>query len=131
MVKKEDSQAEVSLGTLYDFNKNIIKQELNLTYDQIVEKRKIVENFIREKNNRYYMLLCNDRKDFTVFTLLDGEDKSEKAAFEMVDECLIPRGDIKDIFTTPDNSAVEVWMLIDDDIYCYYFFPYDNAIVEV
>ena len=80
---------------------------------------------------KYYMLLCNDRRDFTVFTLLDGEDKSAKAAFEMVDECLIPRGVIKDIDKTVDGYAIEIWLSIDDEIYCYYFFPYDNAIVEV
>lgn len=131
MVKKEDAQTEVSLGTLYDFNKNLIQQQPDLTAEQIKEKRKVVEDFIREKNNRYYMLLCNDRKDFTVFTLLDGEDKSATAAYEMVNECLIPRGIIKDIDLTQHKDAIEIWMLIDDEIYCYYFFPYDNAIVEV
>lgn len=131
MVKKDDAQTEVSLGTLYDFNKNLIQQQPDLTAEQIKEKRKVVEDFIREKNNRYYMLLCNDRKDFTVFTLLDGEDKSAAAAYEMVDECLIPRGIIKDIDLTQYKDAIEIWMLIDDEMYCYYFFPYDNAIVEV
>ena len=132
MVKKEDAQTEVSLGTLYDLNKGVIQQQPDLTAKQITEKRKLVENFIREKNNKYYMLLCNDRRDFTVFTLLDGEeDKSAAAAYEMVDECLIPRGIIKDIDLTQYKDAIEIWMLIDDEMYCYYFFPYDNAIVEV
>lgn len=131
MVKKEDAQTEVSLGTLYDLNKGVIQQQPDLTAEQITEKRTLVENFIRETKNKYYMLLCNDRRDFTVFTLLDGEDKSAKAAFEMVDECLIPRGIIKDIDKTVDGYAIEIWLSIDDEIYCYYFFPYDNAIVEV
>ena len=132
MVKKEDAQTEVSLGTLYDLNKGVIQQQLNLTAEQIAEKRKLVEEFIREKDNRYYMLLCNDRRDFTIFTLLDEkEDKSAAAAYEMVDECLIPRGIIKDIDKTVDGCAIEIWLSIDDDVYCYYFFPYDNAIVEV
>ena len=86
MVKKEDAQTEVSLGTLYDLNKGVIQQQPDLTAEQIAEKSTLVENFIKETKNKYYMLLCNDRRDFTVFTLLDGEDKSAKAAFEMVDE---------------------------------------------
>lgn len=132
MVKKEDAQTEVSLGTLYDLNKGVIQQQPDLTAEQITEKRKLVEDFIREKDNRYYMLLCNDRRDFTVFTLLDGEgDRSAAAAYEMVDECLIPRGIIKDIDLTQYKDAIEIWMLIDDEMYCYYFFPYDSAIVEV
>ena len=132
MVKKEDAQTEVSLGTLYDLNKGVIQQQPDLTAEQIAEKRKLVEEFIREKDNRYYMLLCNDRRDFTIFTLLDGkEDKSAAAAYEMVDECLIPRGIIKDIDKTIDGCAIEIWLSIDDEVYCYYFFPYDNAIVEV
>ena len=123
--------AEIGIANLYEYNKNrvnLLPILSDFKREKAIEK---IKTFMCNKNNKYYMLLCNDRKDFTVFTLLDGEDKSEKAAFEMVNECLIPRGDIKDIFTTPDNSAVEIWMSIDDDIYCYYFFPYDNAIVEV
>ena len=88
MVKKEDAQTEVSLGTLYDLNKGVIQQQPDLTAEQVAEKRTLVENFIKETKNKYYMLLCNDRRDFTVFTLLDGRFLSTTIFFISLD-CII------------------------------------------
>ena len=103
-----------------------------LSYEERVAKRKLVEAFITDTHNHYYMLLCNDRRDFTIVTLdVTNEEKVAAAAFTVVDECLINRGKIKAIDLTEHKDAIEMWLNIDDEEFCYYFFPYDAGIVEV
>lgn len=135
MVVKPDKKktSNVVLGTAYEINKNLVeKYEKELTIEEKENKKQEISTFIRDTNNRYYMLLCNDRKDYTIFSLLDGEkDKSEDTAVILVDECLFNRGIVKGIDLTENKDAFEIWLSIDKEAYCYYFFPYDNAIVEV
>lgn len=131
-MKQKPKTSKVSLGTLYDINKNAMKSIKELSYEERVAKRKLVEDFITDTHNHYYMLLCNDRRDFTIVTLdSTNEEKRAAAAFTVVDECLVNRGKIKAIDLTEHKDAIEMWLNIDDEEFCYYFFPYDNAIVEV
>ena len=131
-MKQKPKTSKVSLGTLYDINKNAMKSIKELSYEERVAKRKLVEDFITDTHNHYYMLLCNDRRDFTIVTLdVANEEKRAAAAFTVVDECLVNRGKIKAIDLTKHKDAIEMWLNIDDEEFCYYFFPYDNAIVEV
>ena len=131
-MKQKQKTSKVSLGTLYDINKNAMKSIKELSYEERVAKRKLVEAFITDTHNHYYMLLCNDRRDFTIVTLdVTNEEKIAAAAFTVVDECLVNRGKIKAIDLTEHKDAIEMWLNIDDEEFCYYFFPYDDAIVEV
>ena len=41
------------------------------------------------------------------------------------------RGEVRGIDLTKDKDAIEIWLIIEDEAYCYYFFPYDAAIIEV
>ena len=88
---------------------------------------------MRQINNTYYMLLCNERKDYTVFKMndKDNDDSVREIVSILVDECLRNRGEIRGIDLTKDKDAIEIWLIIEDEAYCYYFFPYDAAIIEV
>lgn len=126
--------SEIELGTLYDVNKNLVqKNEAELTESILNSKKEIVKNFIIKQNNYYYMLLCNERKDYTVFhwsNICDNEGAMEIAKI-LVDECLKNRGEIRGIDLTKEKDAVEIWLSIDEEAYCFYFFPYDAAVIEV
>ncbi len=135
MDKEEEKKiTEASLGNLYDMNKIFIKDhEPELTEGNLNSKKQIIIDFIKKCNNNYYMLLCNERKDYTVFRWKDLN--SALAPFEianiLVDECLKNRGSIRGIDLTQAKDAMEIWLIIDDDAYVYYFFPYDAAVIEV
>jgi hypothetical protein len=132
--EEEKKTTEASLGNLYDMNKIFIKDhEPELTEGNLNSKKQILIDFIKKCNNNYYMLLCNERKDYTVFRWKDLN--SALAPFEianiLVDECLKNRGSIRGIDLTQAKDAMEIWLVIDDDAYVYYFFPYDAAVIEV
>lgn len=124
----------INLGTLYDINKDIIEKNIAaLTEEEMQEKKKLIEEYIGNTNNEYYMLLCNDRKDYTVFrrTAIGDEDSIGCCLIDiLIDECLPNRGKTKSIEYTENKDAIEIWVSIDGESYCYYFFPYDTAIIE-
>ena len=127
LLPKKEKETNVELGTAYDINKNLVKKyEHELTKEELAEKEKMVDEFTREKFDNYYMLLCHDRRDYTIFhtTVREG------SVYLDLEECLINRGKIYGIDRTEDECAIEIWLMINDEPYCYYFFPYGNAVVE-
>lgn len=127
-------EREVTLGTLYDMNKNIVQNsEMKLSEGALNSKKEIVKNFVNKTNNYYYMLLCNERKDYTIFHIdnLCNDKKPMELSLCLIDECLVNRGEIRGIDLTKDNGAIEIWLSIEGESYAYYFFPYDAAIVEI
>lgn len=125
---------EVALGTLYDVNKGLVaKNEIELTEGVINSKKEIVKNFIMKTENAHYMLLCKEQSDYTIFRRYNMEDteKAMEISNILIDECLKNRGEIRGIDLTKDKDAIEIWLLIEEEAYCYYFFPYDAAVIEV
>lgn len=134
-MNNEEKQTEFALGTLYDINKGIVQQnEPKLSEGILNSKKEIIKNFVINTDNNYYMLLSNERKDYTIFTVGTRdqyENKCKKLASILVDECLINRGEIRGIDITQDKGAIEIWMSIEGESYVYYFFPYDTAIINM
>jgi hypothetical protein len=141
--KEEKQTHKVSLGTLYDINKNLIEKNVkSLTNEELEDKKDLIIDFINQSNNEYYMLLCNDKKDYTIFhrsrKSKHGEflDRCEGYTGDLleqvlINECIPNRGTAKSVELTDDEAAIEIWLSIDGESYCYYFFPYDSAIIEV
>jgi hypothetical protein len=126
--------SDVTLGTLYDVNKGLVaKNEIQLTEGVINSKKEIVKNFIMKTENAHYMLLCKEQSDYTIFRRYNMEDteKAMEISNILIDECLKNRGEIRGIDLTKDKDAIEIWLIIEDEAYCYYFFPYDAAVIEV
>ena len=126
--------SDVTLGTLYDVNKGLVaKNEIQLTEGIINSKKEIVKNFIMKTENAHYMLLCKEQSDYTIFRRYNMEDteKAMEISNILIDECLKNRGEIRGIDLTNDKDAIEIWLIIEDEAYCYYFFPYDAAVIEV
>ena len=86
--------------------------------------------------NQYFMLLSNDRRYYTVFNLCMGQymykDKVQAITDEL-SELIRDIGDVLSIDKTDDNIALEIWIRATDEeeVYCYYLFPYDNGVIEV
>ena len=83
---------EVSLGTVYDINKNLMKNEKKLSSPALTNKLKKVTQFFKE-GQMYYMLLCHEMRDYTIFRIIDSQSSAEKATQELK-ECLLNRGEV-------------------------------------
>lgn len=127
--------AEVNLGTLYDFNKEAMKNERVLTQEEFEEKTQLLAEVMLEYFNdgdHYWMLLCHDRRDYTLFNLIPDNDPTVETILEELIPTLLNRGNVLSIDEQPDK-AWEIWIRDFDgeDAFAYYFFIYDKGVVEV
>lgn len=124
---KEDTFAD---NTLYSMNKQIMQDRKTLTPLELAAIQPKIEDWFNMIIDTYAMLLCHERRDYTVFHLYETQNQNPPAvaASEFLD-CLTDRGEILSIDPTPDK-AWEIWLKIDNTPYCYYLFRYDNAVIE-
>lgn len=126
--------AEVNLGTLYDFNKELMKKEriidpiLFNTQVNKIAKEMFVDAEIKDEH--YWMLLCHDRRDFTLFNIIASEEVD--IIVEELKPTLVNRGEIIAIDKQP-NGAWEIWIrdAVSAENFVYYLFKYDNGVIEV
>lgn len=111
--------------SLYDMNKQIISQLPPL--EDIDAACKAVNNLYEKTKNEFYMLYGKEISYFTLFRM----DKPEWL-FEELSLCLHSVGVIKAMDLTEDESAVEIWVVDDNnEATCLYLFPYDDGLVKV
>lgn len=111
MEEEEKKTSEIAVGTLYDINKNLVKnKELKLSEAALNSKRLVVRDFIDKHDDQYFMLLCNELKDYTVFDFRDRKwtERCMDCAKCLIDECLMNRGEIRGIDLTKDKDAIEI-----------------------
>lgn len=113
--------------TLYDVNKMLIKESAPLDANERWELGKAIWQFCENTNNKFYMLLCNDIRYYTLFNRI-------KDAFENIEdivmECAEDIGKIVSYNAT--EEAIEIWVRANEieEILVMYFFPYDRGVVE-
>lgn len=132
--KLPKKETEVALGNLYDMNKQIMATQPPLDQDKIDNA---IENLLtwvkRYFSQSYFMMLCHERRDYTVFRFRDAS-LTIGAATDMakdVVECLQNRGELMAADLQPDD-VWEFWIKHNADNECsvYYLFPYGEAVLE-
>lgn len=120
---------EIKGNNLYDANKQLVlDNEKPLTHLELARKQEMLEDFFKEEVVEYAMLLCHDRRDYTVFHL-NGAHAAHVAASEALG-CCIDRGEILGVDLTDNKDAYEIWLKVNNEAFCYYLFPYDQAVIE-
>ena len=118
---------EIDSGlTLYDMNKQAYQQEKPL---DIIALHVKVKDMIKDIYNRkipYWMLLCKERGDYTVFIPL-----TEDGTYNDMLETLSNRGQVLDISKQEDGNY-EIWIRDKqtEENFVYYFFDYQFGIVK-
>lgn len=125
--------AEVNLGTLYDFNKEAMKNEKPLDIIQFnFLTKEIVEDMIDklECGGQYWMLLCHDRRDYTIFNVIAVSDNTTIEA--ELRPTLNNRGSVLSIEKQADG-AWEIWIrdFETEENFAYYLFQYDRGVIEI
>lgn len=118
--------AEASM-TLYELSKQMVANEPPMNDNLFNEKINQVAEKIAQFD-KYWMLLCRERYDFTVF-ITDRYHKTIIA--EELKSTLLNRGQIIFIDEQPDG-AWEIWIRDSqtNENFVYYLFDYSNAIID-
>ena len=127
-------ETSVEMGDLYSVNKQLMKNEPLMTKEEIEDAVGEAFGWIKEvaqTNDSYFMLLCHERRDYTLFNLCGVGDATYLDTANIIIECIQNRGDLLAMDVTEDETALEIWMKDNDEPFCYYFFPYDEGVIEV
>lgn len=130
---EENNKHNISLGTLYDFNKQVIISQGHLGKKKIESIKPQLEEWFNWQIDGYAMLLCRERYDFTIFHLYEKENSNPcKIAVEELIDCLKNRGKIISIEkdSTAMNNAWEIWLDINKEAFAYYLFNCDDWVIE-
>ena len=124
--------SNIEMGTLYEFNRDAVAAETPLTRTELKKALREIKQFFYEKPDNYFMLLCREKYDFTLFNLKYKEEFSTRKLIDELEECLNNRGLIISIELTKAKDAFEIWIKsTDDNTACvYYLFPYDLGVIE-
>ena len=128
-IPKEETKASGNLQmNLYDLNKQIISQMPALDEDGIDLALMTVAAYIKNTENKYYMLLCKDVNYYTLFNI--STTITEPYACEEVLACACDWGVLKSVEVN-DNDAVEIWVQDEQgEAMVMYLFPYDMGVIE-
>ena len=122
----EKKETNIGLGSLYEANQELMKKEKEMLKSETLEAVKKTMTLFNN-GQKYFMLLCNDRRDYTVF------HRNNIKVFNSPDndlaDCILNRGSLLAIDETNEGNF-EIWIKIDGTPYCYYLFPYDFGIIE-
>ena len=132
-MNEKDRHNAISLGTLYDFNKQVILSQGHLGKKKIESIKPDLEEWFNWHIDGYAMLLCREKYDFTVFHLYEKMNPNPcKIAVEELIDCLKNRGKILSIEKDSNtmNNAWEIWIDIDGEAFAYYLFNCDDWVIQ-
>ena len=122
--------ADVVLGDLYTLNRSLLAKKDPMEEQEIITNIANISAWFSSKyEQHYYMLLCRERFDFTVFHIVDSHYYE---ASQELRELIQERGELMSMNYDHENKYFEIWIRIGDnpEPYLYLLFDCDDWIIE-
>jgi len=120
-------EKNIDLGiTLYDMNKQLMSKEKPLDPIEFASLIKRITKEMFNSDAKYWMLLSNERKDYTVFHLITPEGIINELKITLNN-----RGEILSI-DEQESGAFEIWIRdsYTKECFVYYLFDYTFGMIE-
>ena len=120
-----------NLGSLYDMNRYFYSQLPDMDEKK---KEELIMNiamwFSSKPTNKFFMMLCRELNDYTIFHFEHPNHSKGKTELE---ELLKSRGSVKDIYYNHDTDTYDFWLLssLDGQIQMYKIFMCDDFIIQI
>ena len=120
-----------NLGSLYDMNRYFYSQMPDMDEKK---KEELIMNiamwFSSKPTNKFFMMLCRELNDYTIFHFEHPNYSKGKTELE---ELLKSRGQVKDIYYNHDTDTYDFWLLssLDGQIQMYKIFMCDDFIIQI
>lgn len=124
--EKETNTLNTGLN-LYDVNKQLVDSLPNYNEDDLKIGKSLIDEYVKEINSSYYMLLNKEIGYYTVFAI---DKKCNEICSDEIMACIIELGDIKSISKTEDEQAIEIWIKQEDNISVMYLFDYAGGVIQ-
>lgn len=125
---EEKNTTDISMGTLYDFNKAAMMNEIKIRDVVYKDKMREIQKFVNEDSNSYYMLLCGEKRDYTIF---NASNKPINNLKHELKEVLDSRGNVLSIDKMEVDNGYEIWVRSGEDCFVYLFFSCDPIVIPL
>lgn len=123
--------AEANMGTLYDINKVAYAKLDSMPEDKAKEMlTNIGMWFSSKKSFKYFMFLCKELSDYTIFNFESfNYSKGKDELVDLVDS----RGTLLDIVYNHNSDGYEIWVrsLQDGEVHMYMLFDCNDFIITI
>ena len=126
--KKLPMQSSLQMTT-YELNK-LAYAQLPILADSSPERGialRVLDEYIHNNEGHYFMLLNNDARYYTIFSMYDNFEESYISA---IDDCIRAIGDLICIEYNEEMNSCECWFKIGNEASMYVFFVYDMGVIE-
>lgn len=120
--------ANVEMGTLYELNKQVMAQLPPQSEDRMNHNWTVIGDWFGKDEARWFMLMCKERSDFTLFHITDHQFVK---GIEELKEVLESRGKILAIDYSHGEDAFEIWIKTPDEVFMFMLFSADWMVIEV
>lgn len=133
---KMTDNGDLATNSLYELNKQAYNTVMPLNRADTKEHLQYLYEWLKEQSCDYAMLLCHERRDYTIFKYTDRLDKTYyNGTLKDLYECIYNRGKLLDIRYLQDQDAWEIWVRIKEEDeytnYMYMFFNAEGFVIEV
>lgn len=132
--KKNDDDVPIAGMSLYECNQMLMAKKPDMTKEEILSTKPLLEQWFEDNPDEYFMLLNNELHYYTVFHQVTATFGSyAKMVNELLDVLIDDIKNIKSI-EVDTNGALAIWS---DDRekegmpHCFYFFPYGRGVIEI
>lgn len=133
---QKDSTIEI--GTLYDLNKQVISQLPEMPQEQIQEQLIQIKEWFLKKQGQYFMLLCKEKADYTLFNFNRSFNFHQKKYYDDVclaiknlEKCIKNRGILMSMNKSTED-AWEIWIkdFFNKEVHMYMLFECDPMVID-
>lgn len=131
-----NEDGSISTNSLYVLNQQAYDTVSPLNKVELHKQLKNIYEWAKEQRCDYTMLLCHERRDYTITRYKTREDKKYNIGIvKDLRECLENRGRVLDIRYVQDQDAWEIWLRIFENNShqncMYMFFNAEGFVIEV
>lgn len=120
--------ANVEMGTLYELNKQVMAQLPPQSEDRMNHNWTVIGDWFGKDEARWFMLMCKERSDFTLFHITDNQFVK---AIQELKEVLQERGQILAIQYVHGEDAFEIWVKNDEEVFMFMLFSAGWMVIEI
>lgn len=117
--------------TSYDLNKQLILSLGPIKDDELDKFKNDFNDYLNNIKDKYFMLLCKELSYYTVFSAFYAYnlDNFTETLLEIIESI----GEFYNYNIDEENGGIEIWIKPEDkeEVFVYYFFPYDAGVVEI
>lgn len=139
MAKGKKAEGTMTLGTNYEMCKQAFKSGLQspMTQTAVVQEISNIGAWCAtEREFKYFMLLCREAYDFTMFNV---QSTNYNKVNQEIQEVLATRGDIVFVEYDHETECYEIWVKCNEwmktrtheDYVVFRFFPCNDWVIEV